>query len=456
MILVTGATGQVGSIVVQELAAKRTPIRALVRNPDKAARIAAQGIEVFVGDLGDPASIEAALVGIERIVLITSNAPDMAELQGNVIAAAKQRGGIQQIVKLSGGNYVGPNAPTEVGVKHWQIEEQLAQSGIPYTCIRSNLFLQTIIQLVHVPLLKFGVLVAPMQEARFAVIDARDVAAALVGAMGNDECLGKTFYVTGPDAFSMTDVAMSLAAATGKPISYMPIPLPLWMGGLKAAGLPQQQIEHYAGLVQLVLKGEMEMITNDFAAITGNSPRPFGEFARGYAQVNGSTIRIPEPMVPPHPTLATNAIKGVGHLAIFVSDLERSRKFYEDVLGMFHSETIEPHMHPLNAATRQTLCFMSFGKQHHDVVLVYETTPDGQPIPVQNHGLMHMALRLDDARSTAEFAQSLLQNGNPIFYGPALHIRGPQGDGLSGGNHAVYIQDPDGHLIEIYQGMNSF
>ena len=129
MILVTGATGQVGSIVVQELAAKRTPIRALVRNPDKAARIAAQGIEVFVGDLGDPASIEAALVGIERIVLITSNAPDMAELQGNVIAAAKQRGGIQQIVKLSGGNYVGPNAPTEVGVKHWQIEEQLAQSG---------------------------------------------------------------------------------------------------------------------------------------------------------------------------------------------------------------------------------------------------------------------------------------------------------------------------------------
>ncbi len=456
MILVTGATGRVGGAVVQELAAKKVPTRALVRNPEKAAQLAAQGVETFVGDLSDPASIDPALVGIERIVLITSNASDMADLQGNLIAAAKRSGQVQQIVKLSGGNYVGPSAPIEIGVKHWQVEEQLAQSGIPYTVVRSNLFLQTIMQLVRAPLMQFGVLVAPMGEARFASIDGRDVAAALVGAVSNDACIGKTFYVTGPRAVSMTDVAASLVEATGKPISYMPIPLPLWIGGLKAVGLPQQQIDHYVELVQLVLKGEMETATSDFAAITGQPPCSLDEFLRGYAQVNGGAIRIPEPIVPPHPSQPTNAIEGVGHLAVFVSDLERSRTFYQDVLGMFHSETIEPQMHPLNAASRQTLCFMSFGKQHHDVVLVLETTPEGKPVPVEHHGLMHMALRLDDGRSTPEFAQSLIQKGVPIFYGPVLHTRGPQGDGLSGGNHAVYIHDPDGHLIEIYQGMNMF
>ncbi|MFN8475697.1 MAG: NmrA family NAD(P)-binding protein [Anaerolineae bacterium] len=456
MILVTGATGRVGSGVVQDLAAKKIPARALVRNPEKAAQLAAQGVELCVGDLSDPASIEAALVGIERIVLITSNAPDMADLQGNVIAAAKQHGHIRQIVKLSGGNYVGPNAPIEVGVKHWEIEAQLAQSGIPYTLVRSNLFLQTIMQLVHAPLMQFGVLVAPMGEARFAAIDGRDVAAALVGALSNDACIGQTFYVTGPSAVSMTDVATSLTDATGKPISYMPIPLPLWVGGLKAVGLPQQQIDHYVELIQLVLKGEMQTVTNDFAAITGHAPRSLDEFLRAYARVNGDAIRIPEPILPPHPSHPTNAIKGVGHLAVFVSDLERSQRFYQDVIGMFHSETIEPQMHPLNAASRQTLCFMSFGKQHHDVVLVLETTPDGKPVPVENHGLMHMALRLDDGRSTPEFAQSLMQKGIPIFYGPVLHARGPQGDGLSGGNHTIYIHDPDGHLIEIYQGMSTF
>lgn len=230
MILVTGATGRAGANVVQELVAQNMPVRALVRNAEKAAQLAAQGIETIVGDLSDPASIERALVGVERIVLISSNAPDMAELQANVITCAKQRGDVRQIVKLSGGSYVGPNASVDVGVKHWQVEEQLAQSGVPYTVIRANLFLQTIMQLVHVPLMQFGVLVAPMGEARFAAIDARDVAAALVGALSNEACLGKTLYVTGKGAVSMTDIAGSLADATGKPISYMPIPLPLWMG----------------------------------------------------------------------------------------------------------------------------------------------------------------------------------------------------------------------------------
>lgn len=228
------------------------------------------------------------------------------------------------------------------------------------------------------------------------------------------------------------------------------------MGGLKAAGLPQQQIDHYVEIVRLVLKGEMAAVTDDFATITGRAPRSSAEFVNGYAQANGNAIQVPEPIVPAQRVQPTSPITGVGHLAVFVSDLERSRNFYQDALGMAHSETIEPHMHPLNAATRQTLCFMSFGRQHHDVVLVLETTPDGKPVPVENHGLMHMALRLDDARPAPEFAQSLLQKGIPIFYGPALHTRGPQGDGLSGGNHAVYIHDPDGHLIEIYHGMNTY
>ncbi len=146
----------------------------------------------------------------------------------------------------------------------------------------------------------------------------------------------------------------------------------------------------------------------------------------------------------------------VGHLALFVSDLVRSRAFYEDVLGMRHSETHGPADHPMLGTFGQTVCFLSFGEDHHDVVLVHEAEESGDTIPVQGHTLMHVAFALDADTTTAAFAERLQQRDVPIVYGPTRHAAAPDGDGTWGGNRSVYFLDPDGHVLEAYTDMEPY
>ena len=146
----------------------------------------------------------------------------------------------------------------------------------------------------------------------------------------------------------------------------------------------------------------------------------------------------------------------MGHVALFVSDLARARAFYEDVLDMRHSETHGPDDHGMLGTFGQTVCFLSFGEQHHDVVLVYQTDESGAAVPVEGHTLMHLAFALEDGMTTASFAERLEEKGVPIVYGPVRHTAAPEGDGTWGGNRSVYFQDPDGHLLEGYTEMEPY
>ena len=138
-------------------------------------------------------------------------------------------------------------------------------------------------------------------------------------------------------------------------------------------------------------------------------------------------------------------MKRVGHVAVFVTDINRSRNFYEEVIGLKHSETHGPEDHKMNKDLGYTLCFMSCGEFHHDLVLVHEQDKNGNTVPVEGHGLQHIAFRLEDGRSTSDFAEELEAKGIAIIYGPVLHRPISEGgDGTWGGNHAVYFHDPDG------------
>jgi len=173
MILVTGSTGKVGSELVRQLSAKGARVRALVRDPAKRATLEAPGVEIARGDLGDPASLDAAMKGVDRVFLLSSVDQRQAELQGNAVQAAK-RAGVRHIVKLSSAG-TSLDSPITIARLHAQTEKDVEASGIPYTFIKPALFMQFLLN--HAPTVSPDVKNVTGQSRTFAEF-ARDFAPA--------------------------------------------------------------------------------------------------------------------------------------------------------------------------------------------------------------------------------------------------------------------------------------
>jgi catechol 2,3-dioxygenase-like lactoylglutathione lyase family enzyme len=147
-------------------------------------------------------------------------------------------------------------------------------------------------------------------------------------------------------------------------------------------------------------------------------------------------------------------MKRVSHVAVFVSDIGRSQKFYESILGLQAVEQMSI-VSPLHGGKINGL-FLSCGDQHHDLLLIEQFDADENLMPPQELGLHHLAFELDEATTLDSFVATLAEHGVEPSYGPIRHYDGPGGDGGAGGNLAVYFADPDGHMIEVCRDMDPF
>jgi catechol 2,3-dioxygenase-like lactoylglutathione lyase family enzyme len=136
--------------------------------------------------------------------------------------------------------------------------------------------------------------------------------------------------------------------------------------------------------------------------------------------------------------------------SMYVSDLARSRTFYEKVVGLEPGETVGPTPHPFDSGRTITYCALHGRYQPSSLILIEQRDAEGRVIPVGDRGLMHVAFLLEDGQSPYDVARRLRREHIPISYGPIKHYEGPGGDGGSGGNIAVYVHDPDAHMVEIY------
>jgi len=281
MILITGATGNVGIELTRKLFDRGLPVRAFVRDRSRAKAISLPGIELVEGDFARPDTFARALDGVEQLFLLMPSSADVEQRQRNFVDAAK-RARVKHVVKLS---QFGANAAAAGRFLryHAGVEHHILKSRIPYTFLRPNLFMQVLLNFRSSIALQ-GTFYAPAGTARVSVIDVRDVASAAAAVLTNSEHENKTYELTGPEALTHTEMAIELSEVFGRTVNYVDVPPESMLQTLLDLRIPQWQA---AGVIEdydRYRSGEAAGVTSAVRDITQHQPTRFSQFAADYAR----------------------------------------------------------------------------------------------------------------------------------------------------------------------------
>jgi uncharacterized protein YbjT (DUF2867 family) len=281
MIVVTGATGQIGSEVVRLLAEKGEKVHPLIRDPKKAMSLSHPNVMFVMGDLSDPKSLDAAFKGAQKLFLLTSAASDLVELQHNAIEAAK-RAGIQHVVKLSA---MGADKDSQVNLGRWhyQTEEELKKSGMKWTILQPHFFMQNVAMMAG-SIKGQGAIYAPVKDGKLAMVDIRDIAAVAVAALTEPGHEGQTYVITGGEAISFQDLARQIGEATGKPVKYVDIPPEEARKAMLGMGMPSWAVDDMVGMYGFFAAGYGAATTDVVQKVGKAKPRTFAQFAKENAE----------------------------------------------------------------------------------------------------------------------------------------------------------------------------
>ena len=238
MIVVTGATGQLGRLVIQSLLTKlpTSQIVAAVRNPARAADLAALGVQVRKADYTDPASLEAAFQGAEKVLLISSSeVGQRAPQHRNAIDAAKKVG----ISLLAYTSILHADAsPLGLAVEHLATETYLRESAVPFVLLRNGWYTENYLASVQ-PALQHGAFIGSAGEGRISSAARADYAEAAAVALTAPAQAGKVYELAGDDSYTLTEFAAELSRQSGKPVPYVNLPEADYKAALLGAGLPE-------------------------------------------------------------------------------------------------------------------------------------------------------------------------------------------------------------------------
>jgi uncharacterized protein YbjT (DUF2867 family) len=273
-ILVTGATGNVGGHVVRALTRRGVPMRALVRDPGKAARVLGPEVETASGDLA------AALAGTDRLFLACGNTEGQIEYECAVIDAAAAAG-ITRVVKLSGPD-ASAGSPLIFERWHAEIERHLAASGLPNVRLRPRTFMTNLLAYART-VAQSGMIFAPAGPAAISFVDPRDVAGAAVECLTGDGHEGRIYTLTGPEAVTYDGVARELSVATGRAVTYVHVNDEDARKAMIGDGLPPMLADAIVAIFASQRAGSMTGTTDAVRDLTGREPRTIARFARDHA-----------------------------------------------------------------------------------------------------------------------------------------------------------------------------
>ncbi|MFO6421137.1 SDR family oxidoreductase [Hylemonella sp. W303a] len=237
MIAVTGASGQLGRLVVEGLLATQpaSSIVAIVRDPSKAAAWAARGVQVRQADYTQPAALLQALKGVDKLLLISSSEVGQRVAQHrNVIDAARQAG-----VKLVAYTSIlrADSSPLGLAREHRETEGLLRSSGLPHVLLRNGWYTENYTASVAVAV-QHATVLGSAGAGRFSLASRADYAAAAVAVLTQEGQAGRVYELAGDNAYSMADYAAEIARQSGKPVIYTDLPEAAYAKALEQVGLP--------------------------------------------------------------------------------------------------------------------------------------------------------------------------------------------------------------------------
>jgi uncharacterized protein YbjT (DUF2867 family) len=276
MILITTA-GKVGAEAARLLAQRGDPVRVLVRDPEKATALAQAGADLAVGDLDVPATIDAAMRGISAVVLVS---PAIPAQELNVVASAA-RAGVGHVMKIT--SKASADSPIARRRDQTGIENELIASGLGYTLLRNNAYMQKFLMLAPA-IAKTSSFGSSAGDGRVGMVDTRDVAAFAAQIAASPAAhRGKTYWPTGPESLSYADAAAVLSKVLGRPVTVHPLTLDEQKQAMTDAGVPGRIAEMNAQAVTLFAQGDSDWITGDVPSILGRPARTFEQFVTDYA-----------------------------------------------------------------------------------------------------------------------------------------------------------------------------
>jgi uncharacterized protein YbjT (DUF2867 family) len=275
MILITGASGTVGKAVLEEVRKTGKPLKAMYRNTED-ARKAPAGVATVLADFADKASLKAALQGVDTVFLVCSPIPQLVELESNVI----------EVCKASPARHVLLNSALGAGDYHksfpsWhrKVEDKLKASGLGYTILRPNGFMQNIVMYNAPSIRSQGAFYAAMGQARTSVIDVRDVACVAAKVLVSPaEHAGQTYELNGPEALSNADVAEKISRVTGRPVQYVDIPEAAHRKAMEDLGMPPWQVTALLELQEYYVSGKCAAVTDVLPKLLGRPPIKLDQF----------------------------------------------------------------------------------------------------------------------------------------------------------------------------------
>jgi NAD(P)H dehydrogenase (quinone) len=280
MFAVTGASGKLGSLVLNGLLEVVPPDRlmAVVRSPEKAGRFAARGVQVRRGDYAAPEMLVPALAGVERLLLVSGTDLGRRVDQHRAMIGVAKAAGVRLVLYTSVLRADSSTLP--IAGEHAATEELLRGSGVPWVILRNGWYIENYTERLETPL-TLGAFFGAARDGRIAAASRADYAAAAVAVLTMEGHRGKTYELAGDHAFTMKELAEAGSAWAGRSLPYNDLPASDYRQALAKAGLPETLVELLVATDLAIARGDLDSSSRDLHALIGRDTQTLRDVLAG-------------------------------------------------------------------------------------------------------------------------------------------------------------------------------
>lgn len=285
MILITGATGHLGTATINALLQKgvdANQISALARDDSKAANLKAKGINIVTGNYDDYTSLVAAFKNVDKLFFVSGN--DVANRNGqhyNVVNAAKEAG-VKHVVytSYSRKNETETSALWVIGQSHLATEKWLKESGLTYTILKNNLYADYVPFFIGEKVLETGTIYFPAGKGKASLVSRVEMGEAAASVLASSGHENKTYDITNTETYSYDDIAKYITEISGKEIKYISPNVKEYEQAIRNAGVPDLFIGFFLAFASATEQGDLSIVSNDLQNLIGRKPTTLKEFLK--------------------------------------------------------------------------------------------------------------------------------------------------------------------------------